>query len=167
MDDQVSNQYKHKRSQRPDSARDLNESDFENTFIQSRTAQLQTQRARKYRNADLNNTESMNTDLLTRGLEDRYSPETEKKLGHRVYRLKGYTTVDKVNRMYQQQKYQRTLRNILTTIMIAIALIIIFVLYNPFKDTEEWKKITGMDSILGEAETTETIPADGLPDILP
>jgi hypothetical protein len=51
--------------------------------------------------------------------------------------------------------------------MIAIALIILFVLYNPFKDTEEWKKITGMDSILGEAETTETIPADGLPDILP
>ena len=92
MDDKVNNQYKHKRSQRPDMVRDFSESDFENTFIQSKTAQLQTQRARKYGNADLSKTESMNTDLLTRGLEDRNNPETEKKLGHRVYRLKGYTT---------------------------------------------------------------------------
>jgi len=167
MDNEKINQSEKQRPQRPVPVRGFSSSGLANSFDQSKTAQLQTQLARKYSYADLNKTESMNTDLLTRGLEDRYNPETEKKLGHKLYRLKGYTTVDKVNRMYQHQKYQRTLRNLLTSIMIAIALIILFVLHNPFKDTQEWKKITGMDSFLGETETTESIPSDGLPKIEP
>ena len=167
MDKERNNQYINQRSKKPDSAPEFDDSNFEDTLNQSKTAQLRTQLARKYRNTDLKQTESANTDLLTRGLEDRYTPETEKKLGHKIYRLKGYTTIDKVNRMYQQQKIQRTLRNLLTSIMIIIALIILFALYNPFKDTAEWKKITGMKNFLGETETTESIPSDGLPNILP
>ncbi len=139
----------------------------EDTLQQSKTAQQLTLRARKYSRVTSNSNDKTNTDLLTFGLEDKYSPENERKLGHKVYRLKGYTTVDKVKRKHQQQKHQRSLRNLLTTLMIIIVLIILFVLYNPFKDSAEWKKITGMDSFLDETETSQVIPDDGLPDLRP
>jgi hypothetical protein len=165
--DEKTNIYREYENKTPqaDLARDFGDPDLEDTWRQSMTAQQKTIRARKYSNTNSSSSDSMRTDLLTRGLEDKYNPETEKKLGHRVYRLKGYTTVDKVNRKYQQQTYQRNLRNVLTTLMIAIVLIILFILYNPFKDSDEWKKITGMDSLTGETEVAETLPEDGLPDI--
>lgn len=167
MNDKINNYHEYQKSQQPDLTRNFSEPNLEDTLRQSKTAQQKTLRARKYSTVNSNKTENINTDFLTRGLENKYSPETEKKLGHRIYRLKGYTTVDKVNRKYQQQKFQRTLRNLLTTIMIIIVLVILFILYNPFKDKAEWKKITGMDSFLGEVETSESIPDAGLPDIMP
>ncbi|MDD2427546.1 MAG: hypothetical protein PHR78_01910 [Eubacteriales bacterium] len=167
MNDKENNHREYRKTPQADLMRNFDEQNLEDTLLQSKTAQMKTLRARKYTNANSIKTENMNTDFLTRGLENKNSLETERKLGHRIYRLKGYTTVDKVNRKYQQQKYQRTLQNVLTTLMIAIVLIILFVLYNPFKDKEEWKKITGMDSFLEETESSETLPDEGLPNILP
>ena len=44
----------------------------------------------------------------------RGSIEEDARSGHRIFRLKGYTTVDKINRKFQQERNQRTLRSLLT-----------------------------------------------------
>ena len=90
----------------------------------------------------------------------RGSVDDDKRTGHRIYRLKGYTTVDKINRKFAQERYQRTLRNTLTFIMIVILLVILFVIYNPFTDVGELKKITGEDSYFKQRQTTETNGAE-------
>ena len=64
----------------------------------------------------------------------------------RVYRLKGYTTVAKVNRKRQSEKRQRLLRRVLISIIALLTLILLFQLYNPFKDLTEWYRILGVDS---------------------
>jgi len=76
----------------------------------------------------------------------------------RVYRLKGYTTVEKVNRKRQSEKRQRLLRRILISIIALMTLILLFQLYNPFKDLTEWYRILGVDSF---SELIETQPSSG------
>ena len=71
--------------------------------------------------------------------------ENEKKLGHKVYRLRGYTTIGKVNRKYQMERQQRFLRNLLTVLLIIILIVILAVIYNPIKDMAEMRKILGDD----------------------
>ncbi|NLC83679.1 MAG: hypothetical protein GX749_01180 [Ruminococcaceae bacterium] len=73
----------------------------------------------------------------------------------KVYRLKGYTTVAKVNRKYASERRQRILRRILTIIIAILTLILLFKLYNPFTDMGEWSRIFGIDS-LNKTETSRT-----------
>lgn len=80
--------------------------------------------------------------------------ESQRKTGRRVFRLKGYTTVGKINRKFKQERQQRALRNILTTLMVILLLIILFVIYNPFKDMSEFRKISGEDSLYKNRTTT-------------
>jgi hypothetical protein len=82
--------------------------------------------------------------------------DSQRKSGHRVFRLKGYTTVGKINRKFAQERQQRTLRNILTTLMVILLLILLFVIYNPFKDMSEFRKISGEDSLYKSKTTTST-----------
>jgi len=79
--------------------------------------------------------------------DDKISVDTQKKAGRRVFRLKGYTTIGKINRKFKHERQQRLLRNVLTTLMIIILLIILFAIYNPFKDMKEFRKISGEDSL--------------------
>ena len=65
----------------------------------------------------------------------------------RVYRLKGYTTVAKVNRKRQSENRQRLLRRFLIVIIAFLAIILLFQIYNPFKDMTEWYRILGIDSL--------------------
>lgn len=65
----------------------------------------------------------------------------------RVYRLKGYTTVAKVNHKFASERRQRLLRRILTLIIISLTLILLFQLYNPIRDLSEWYRIIGIDSL--------------------
>jgi hypothetical protein len=88
--------------------------------------------------------------------------DSQRKSGHRVFRLKGYTTVGKINRKFAQERQQRTLRNILTTLMVILLLIILFVIYNPFKDMSEFRKISGEDSLY-KSRTTTTADVDETP----
>lgn len=74
----------------------------------------------------------------------------------RVYRLKGYTTVDKINRKRQSEKRQRLLRRVLISIIALLTLILLFQLYNPFKDMTEWYRILGVDSFSELIETQST-----------
>lgn len=88
----------------------------------------------------------------------RGSIQEDSRTGHRIYRLKGYTTIDKINRKFQQERHQRTLRNILTFIMIVILMIILFAIYNPFTNIDELKKITGENSYYKKQNETESEP---------
>ena len=87
---------------------------------------------------------------------DKVNLESQKKAGHRVFRLKGYTTVGKINRKFKQERQQRLLRNALTTLMVIILLIILVAIYNPFRDMSEFKKISGEDSLYKNRTTVTT-----------
>lgn len=81
----------------------------------------------------------------------------------RVYRLKGYTTVAKVNRKRQSEKKQRLLRRVLIGIIAILTLVILFQIYNPFKDLSEWYRILGFDSLdeLTQTTTNSTTSSSG------
>ena len=65
----------------------------------------------------------------------------------RVYRLKGYTTVAKVNRKRHAERQQRFLRKFLFVIIAVLILVVLFTALNPFKDMSEFKKILGIESV--------------------
>lgn len=95
--------------------------------------------------------------ILTKYYEPaRGSIKEDAKSGHRIYRLKGYTTVDKINRKFQQERNQRTLRHLLTLLMIIILLVVIFAIYNPFTNMEELKKISGENSLFRKSQSSQT-----------
>ena len=75
----------------------------------------------------------------------------------RVYRLKGYTTVDKINRKRNSEIKQRFLRRILVIIVSILIIIILFNIYNPFKDLSEMFRILGLDQKSTTTEITYTI----------
>ena len=100
--------------------------------------------------------------LLSRYYQaSRSSASDDARSGHRIYRLKGYTTIDKINRKFMQERRQRTLRNLLTFLMVLIFLVILFVIYNPFTDMNELKKITGENSYYNSQHKTETTEETG------
>ncbi len=65
----------------------------------------------------------------------------------RVFRLKGYTTVAKINRKRQAERQQRFLRQLLIIVMTILLIILLFNLYNPFRDLSEWSRIVGVRSL--------------------
>lgn len=81
----------------------------------------------------------------------------------RVYRLKGYTTVDKINRKRNSEIKQRFLRRILVIIVSVLIIIILFTIYNPFKDLSEIFRILGLDQ---QSTTTVTTTIAATTDIL-
>ncbi|HHW92996.1 MAG TPA: hypothetical protein GX734_00645 [Clostridiaceae bacterium] len=86
--------------------------------------------------------------------------ESQRKAGRRIFRLKGYTTVSKINRKFKQERQQRVLRNILTTLMVLLLLIILFVIYNPFKNMSEFRKISGEDSLYEKRKIISSVDED-------
>ncbi|HHT45542.1 MAG TPA: hypothetical protein GXZ89_08645 [Fastidiosipila sp.] len=85
----------------------------------------------------------------------------QKKLGARIYHLKSYTTVGKINRKFAQDKQQRWLRNVLAFVMLIVILIILFVAYNPVRDIIDFRKMLGLDSPFKTISTVlETDPPE-------
>lgn len=76
----------------------------------------------------------------------------------RVYRLKGYTTVAKINHKRQSERQQRFLRRLLIFLVSILIIFLLFHLYNPIKDLTEWYRIIGIKDIsdLAPGNTTET-----------
>ncbi|MDD2456952.1 MAG: hypothetical protein PHQ83_00405 [Eubacteriales bacterium] len=68
----------------------------------------------------------------------------------RVYRLKGYTTVAKINRKRQSERQQRFLRRILLILFAVLLAILLLNVYNPIQDLSEWYRIIGVKH-LGDA----------------
>jgi hypothetical protein len=76
----------------------------------------------------------------------------------RVYRLKGYTTVAKINRKRQSERQQRLLRHILIIIVVVLVVILMFNLYNPIRNLAEWYRIIGVDKIADLTKIQTTAP---------
>lgn len=76
----------------------------------------------------------------------------------KVYRLKGYTTVAKINHKRQSERQQRFLRQLLVLLISILLLFLLFQLYNPIKDLSEWYRIIGIRDIsdLTRESTTES-----------
>lgn len=83
------------------------------------------------------------------------TPPIRRRSRQKVYRLKGYTTVAKINRKYQMESQQRFLRQLLLMIGILLTLILLFELYNPIRDLSEWYRIIGIPDL--GLSGTETI----------
>jgi len=65
----------------------------------------------------------------------------------KVYRLKGYTTVAKVNRKRQAERQQRLLRRALLFVIVIVAIILMYNYINPFKNIAEWYRFVGISSL--------------------
>lgn len=77
----------------------------------------------------------------------------------KVYRLKGYTTVAKINRKRQAERQQRLLRRILAIVLIVLMAILLLTLYNPIKNFSEWNRMIGVKD-LSDLTWTETSAGD-------
>jgi hypothetical protein len=80
----------------------------------------------------------------------------------KVYRLKGYTTVAKINHKRQSERQQRFLRQLLVLLICILLLFLLFQLYNPIKDLSEWYRIIGIRDIsdLTRESTTDSSDSD-------
>ena len=80
----------------------------------------------------------------------------------KVYRLKGYTTVAKINHKRQSERQQRFLRQLLVLLICILLLFLLFQLYNPIKDLSEWYRIIGIRDIsdLTRESTTDSSTSD-------
>jgi len=78
---------------------------------------------------------------------------------HKVYRLKGYTTVAKVNRKRQAERQQRLLRRALLFIIVIFAVILMYNYINPFKNIAEFYRFIGISSISDIITGTTTGPS--------
>lgn len=65
----------------------------------------------------------------------------------KVYRLKGYTTIAKVNRRRQSERQQRFLRRLMIGIIVLLLVVLVYNLYNPFTNLGEWYRIIGVKDI--------------------
>lgn len=105
-------------------------------------------------------------DVFTTGLTKtgQWTLQDQKRLGARVYRVKGYTTQAKIQRKFNQEKQQRFLRNLLMVILFIVVVVILFVIYNPVKDIIDVRKMLGMDSPFQSIPTLPpTEPTIGIP----
>ncbi|MEA4888310.1 MAG: hypothetical protein VB070_02440 [Clostridiaceae bacterium] len=65
----------------------------------------------------------------------------------RVYRLKGYTTVAKINHKRQSERQQRLLRHLLIVFITVLLVMLLFYLYKPVKDLTELYRIIGVKDL--------------------
>ena len=81
-----------------------------------------------------------------RSVKPRVKP-IRRRSRQKVYRLKGYTTVAKINHKRQSERQQRLLRQLLVFLICILLLFLAFQLYNPIKDLSEWYRIIGIRDI--------------------
>lgn len=62
----------------------------------------------------------------------------------KVYRLRGYTTISRVNKKIQAEQNQRLLRNVLVAAIFAMILAILLIIFNPFRDLREILRMIGL-----------------------
>lgn len=90
--------------------------------------------------------------------EGRQTVQAIKRVGkERVYRLKGYTTVAKINRKRQSERQQRFLRRILLFMFGILLMILLANVYNPIKDFSEWYRIIGVKHLTDAITLTTTV----------
>ncbi len=78
----------------------------------------------------------------------------------KVYRLKGYTTVAKVNRKRKSERRQRLLRKTLLIVIVILVVIVLVKLFNPIDNLTEWYRVIGIDDlseIIGNSSATSAV----------
>lgn len=126
-------------------------------------SKVKTTKSTKSTTVKRNRTKLTKSKLSNLGLSDsgQLTLADQKKLGARIYHLKSYTTVGKINRKFAQDKQQRWLRNVLAFVMLIVILIILFVAYNPVRDIIDFRKMLGLDSPFKTISTVlETDPPE-------
>ena len=88
----------------------------------------------------------------------RRVPPIRRKSRQRVYRLVGYTTVAKVNRKHQAEMQQQFLRKFLIYVAVILMIVILFRVYNPFRDLTELYRILGISDLSEFAQNSPLIP---------
>ena len=93
--------------------------------------------------------------------ESQQTVQAIKRVGQeRVYRLKGYTTVAKINRKRQSERQQRFLRRVLLVLFGVLLAILLANVYNPIKDFSEWYRIIGVRHLTDTTLTTDRTIVD-------
>ena len=62
----------------------------------------------------------------------------------KVYRLRGYTTTARVDKKVRGEQNQRSLRNLLVAAICLLILVVLLIIYNPFRDLREIFRIIGI-----------------------
>ncbi len=82
--------------------------------------------------------------------DSRQAVQSIRRVGQeRVYRLKGYTTVAKINRKRQAERQQRLLRRLLFFFFALLLAVLLANIYNPIQDLSEWYRIIGIRHLNG------------------
>lgn len=75
--------------------------------------------------------------------------------GDRIYRLSGFTTVDKVDRKARNIAAHFSLVRLIAVLVVGMIFVILADKYNPFKDTKELKRIFGFKGIYDSEQYLE------------
>jgi len=62
----------------------------------------------------------------------------------KVYKLRGYTTISRVDKKIKSEQNQRLLRNILVGAIFALLIALFLIIFNPLKDLREIFRIVGI-----------------------
>ncbi len=62
----------------------------------------------------------------------------------KIYKLRGYTTVSRVNRKISGEQTRRLLRNFLVAAVFVLIIAILLIVFNPLKDIKELFRMIGI-----------------------
>ncbi|MFA6736604.1 MAG: hypothetical protein WCR87_06780 [Saccharofermentanales bacterium] len=62
----------------------------------------------------------------------------------RVYKLRGYTTVSRVDKKINREQTHRLLRNFLVAAVFVLVIAILLLIFNPLKDIKEFFRMIGI-----------------------
>ena len=92
------------------------------------------------------------------GKKKKKVPPIRRKSRQRVYRLVGYTTVAKVNRKHKAEMQQQFLRKFLIYVAVILMIVVLFKVYNPFRDLTELYRILGISDLSEFAQNSPLMP---------
>ncbi len=80
-----------------------------------------------------------NSPIKTRWQEDQEH-------GARLYKVTGYTTVNKINAKYSAEYRQRFMRKLMTIILLLLVALALLAIINPFGSLGDFRRVIGLDS---------------------
>lgn len=125
----------------------------DDTIVKDISVGYDTHTLKKYLKKDI--TSSLDKSKSTQSKKKPW--EIDRENGAKVYELIGYTTVGKINHVFQKERRQIILKRILITILLVSIILLGLIIINPINNKNDFKKILGIDSKYGKTETTETL----------
>ena len=63
----------------------------------------------------------------------------------KIYRLKGYSTVTRINKKFRVERYQRRMRSVLVIAFVILLLTLFLIWTKPFQDLSEYFRMFGIE----------------------